>query len=140
MDPDAQELKIRFPDGSLEMPLGNMTSLFGEGANLLLQDGVQVTGTRESHPRVRVIGGDSVQVAQGIVNYTQFPTSNRSNSAAGKKCSIRWTGSEGWWTARYTGTAANLGEFLQGNAANPVEFVTSRGTEYGPFRGVIDGN
>tara|TARA_B100000459_G_C8425734_1_gene135133 strand:+ start:75 stop:497 length:423 start_codon:yes stop_codon:yes gene_type:complete len=140
MDPDAQELKIRFPDGSLAMPLGNMTSLFGEGAQLLLQDGVPVTGTRTAHTRVRVIGGGSTPVGQGNINYTQFPTSNRANAAAGKKCMIRWTGSDGWWTARFTGTAANLGEFLQGNAANPVEFVTSRGTEYGPFRGVIDGN
>ena len=140
MDVDAQELKLKYEGGSLAMPLGNMRSLFGDGSNLLLQDGKPVSSEVDGHPRVRVIGGGSVQVKAHTRSFTQWPTSQASNSAAGRKCMMRWTGSEGWWTARYTGSAADLGEFLKDNAANPVEFTTSRGTQYGPYRGVIDGN
>ena len=140
MDVEAQELKLNYDGGSLAMPLGNMRSLFGDGSNLLLQDGVDYSKEIPGHPRVRVIGQPSVQVKAHTRSYTQWPTSQASNAAAGRTCQMRWTGSEGWWTARYTGAAADLGSYLQASAANPVEFVTSRGTKYGPYRGVIDGN
>ena len=140
MDVDAQELKLKYDGGSLAMPLGNMRSLFGDGNNLLLQDGIDYTGNVQAHQRVRVIGDPATQVGAHARSYTQWPTSQRSNSAAGRKCMMRWSGSEGWWSARYTGAAADLGSFLQANAAVPVEFVTSRGTEYGPYRGQVDGN
>lgn len=140
MDVEAQELKLNYDGGSLAMPLGNMRSLFGDGSNLLLQDGKPYSKTVQPHPRVRVIGQPSVQVKEGQRSYTKWPTSRATNQAAGRTCMMRWTGSEGSWTARYTGSAADLGEFLKSNAANPVEFVTSRGTKYGPYRGVIDGN
>ena len=140
MDVDAQELKLKYAGGSLAMPLGNMRSLFGDGSNLLLQDGESYSGTVKAHNRVRVIGGASTAVNSHSRDFTKWPTSQASNSAAGRKCMMRWTGSEGWWTARYTGSAAALGDFLKDNAAQPVEFTTSRGTQYGPYRGVIDGN
>ena len=137
MDPDAQELKLKYDGGSIAMPYGNMRSLFGDGAVLQLQDGVDYTGTVRAHSRVRVIGGDASAVTSHSRSYTKWPTSQASNSAAGRACKIRWTGSEGWWTARYTGAAADLLSFLAASAAKPVEFVTSRGTEYGPVRGTI---
>ena len=140
MDVEAQELKLNYDGGSLAMPLGNMRSLFGDGSNLLLQDGVDYTGTVKAHSRIRVIGGDSTAVNSHSRSYTQWPTSQASNAGAGRTCQMRWDGSEGWWTARYTGAAADLGSYLQASAAKPVEFVTSRGTKYGPYRGVIDGN
>jgi len=140
MDVDAQELKLNYDGGSLAMPLGNMRSLFGDGNNLLLQDGVDYSKEIPTHNRVRVIGQPSVPVKAHTRSYTQWPTSQASNAGAGRTCKMRWDGSDGWWTARYTGAAADLGSFLQASAANPVEFVTSRGTKYGPYRGVIDGN
>ena len=140
MDVDAQELKLNYEGGSLAMPLGNMRSLFGDGSNLLLQDGVDYKKTVPTFSRVRVIGGPTSTVREFDRQYTQWPTSQASNAGAGRTCQMRWDGSEGWWTARYTGAAADLGSFLQAFAAKPVEFVTSRGTQYGPFRGVIDGN
>ena len=140
MDVDAQELKLNYDGGSLAMPLGNMRSLFGDGNNLLLQDGEPYSKTVIPHNRVRIIGQPSIPVKEGNRNHTKWPTSRASNRAAGRKCMMRWTGSEGWWTARFTGAAADLGNFLKDNAANPVEFVTSRGSKYGPYRGQIDGN
>ena len=140
MDVKAQELTLHYDGGSLTMPLGNMESLFGEGSNLLLQDGVDYTGTVKAHSRVRVIGGPATAVNSHSRSYTKWPTSQASNRAAGRSCMMRWSGSEGWWTARYTGAAADLGTYLQASAANPVEFKTSRGSKYGPYRGVIDGN
>ena len=140
MDVDAQELKLKYEGGSLAMPLGNMRSLFGDGSNLLLQDGEPYAKAVKPHPRVRVIGQPAIQVKEGNRSFTKWPTSQASNNAAGRTCKMRWTGSQGWWTARYTGSAAKLGDFLKDNAANPVEFTTSRGTQYGPYRGVIDGN
>ena len=140
MDVDAQELRLNFDGGSLAMPLGNMRSLFGDGSNLLLQAGEIVNEDVDGHPRVRVIGQPAVQVKAHSRTYTKWPTSQASNRASGRVCKMRWTGSQGWWSARYTGTAAALGDFLDANAAQPVEFTTSRGSKYGPYRGVIDGN
>ena len=140
MDVDAQELKLNYEGGSLAMPLGNMRSLFGDGNNLLLQDGEPYSGEVKEHDRVRIIGGATTRVKKGARSYTKWPTSQASNRAAGRTCMMRWSGSEGWWTARYTGSAAALGDFLQASAANPVEFTTSRGSKYGPYRGQIDGN
>ena len=141
MDPNAQELKLRYEGGSLAMPAGNIKDLFGENNALLDQDGTDYQNTVRSHSRVRVIGGPTSQVGEYTRQFTKWPTSQRSNAAAGRKVEMRWEGSEGWWTARYTGAAADLGSFLTAFAAKPVEFVTSRGTEYGPYLGEItDGN
>jgi hypothetical protein len=140
MDPDAQELKLKYSGGSLAMPLGNMRSLFGDGAVLTLQDGTDYTGTVRAHSRVRVIGGGTSAVTSHSRSYTKWPTSQASNAAAGKVCRMRWEGSDGWWTARYTGAAADLGSFLKAQAAKAVEFVTARGTEYGPFKGANSGD
>ena len=140
MDPDAQELKLKYAGGSLAMPLGNMRSLFGDGALLTLQDGVDYSKDVPGFKRRRIIGGDLSDVRAFTRSYTKWPTSQASNAAAGRVCRMRWEGSEGWWTARYTGAAADLGSFLQASAAKPVEFVTSRGTEYGPFRGANSGD
>ena len=140
MDPKGQELTLHYDEGSLTMPLGNMESLFGEGSNLLLQDGKDYSKQIDGHKRVRVIGEDAVDVKSFTRSFKQWPTSNASNRAAGRSCKMRWTGSDGYWTARYTGAAADLAEYLKNKANNPVEFVTSRGTKYGPFRGQIDGN
>lgn len=141
MDPNATELRLRYEGGSIAMPAGNMKDLFGDNNELLNQEGTDYSKTVPSHSRVRVIGGPTSQVREFTRSYTQWPTSQRSNAAAGRTIKIRWEGSEGWWTARYTGAAADLGSFLSAFAAKPVEFVTSRGTEYGPYRGAItDGN
>ena len=140
MDPDAQELRLNYDGGSIAMPLGNMRSLFGDGAVLQLQDGIDYQKTVPGFDRVRVIGGPTTRVREFNRQYTQWPTSQASNSAAGRTIQIQWEGSEGWWTARYTGAAADLGSFLQANAAKPVRFTTSRGTKYGPYRGVNSGD
>lgn len=140
MDVDAQELKLNYEGGSLAMPLGNMKSLFGDDSDLLDKEGTPYAKTVKAHPRVRVIGQPAVQVKEGQRDYTKWPTSQASNQSAGRSCMMRWSGSEGSWTARYTGAAADLGDFLAANAAQPVEFVTSRGSKYGPYRGQIDGD
>ena len=140
MDVKAQELTLHYDGGSLTMPLGNMESLFGEGSNLLLQDGKDYSKSLEGFKRTRVIGGPESSVKPFTRSYTQWPTTRATNRAAGRTCMMRWSGSEGWWTARYTGAAADLGSYLQASAANPVEFTTSRGTNYGPYRGQVDGN
>ncbi len=141
MDPDAQQITLNYTEGSLVMVLGNAKALFGDNNALLDQEGEAVSEGVNPHPRIRVIGGPSVQVKEHSRIYTKWPTSSRSAAAAGRKAKIRWEDSEGWWTVRYTGSASALGDFLSSTSTKPVEFQTSRGTKYGPFAGVLtDGN
>ena len=141
MDPDAQEITLNYTEGSLVMVLGNAKDLFGENNELLDQEGETVSEEVQGHPRIRVIGGTSVQVAAHSRVYTKWPSSSSSAAAAGRKAKMRWKDSDGWWTVRYTGSASALGDFLSDKSTKAVEFTTSRGSKYGPYAGaLIDGN
>lgn len=132
-DPDAVLVTLNYTGGSITMPIGNAKSLFGDdGYSLLRPEGEQVTISRKAHSRTRVIGGPSTNVAATTFTYTQWPRSRRSNAAGGEEIMMRWEGSEGSWVARMTGSASDLGTFLNNKAPKAVTFST-KGSNYGPF-------
>ena len=132
-DPDAQSITINYTGGSITMPVGNAKSLFGSDYNDVVGDPVQIVQDVSGHARVRVIGEPSVNVASHTRTFTQWPTSQANNAAAGKEIYISWEGSAGEWSARVTGAMADLGDFLLNSAPQLTVFRTSRGTKYGPF-------
>ena len=54
-------------------------------------------------------------------------------AAGGEPIEMAWEGSDGYWTARMTGSAWELGTFLNATAPVAVTFKTDRGVPYGPF-------
>ena len=132
-DIDAQSVTINYPGGSIEMVIGNAKSLFGEDASFLSPQGVEKTVSVIGHPRIRVIGGPSKQIEPNTYTYTQWPIGSSSNSKGGEAILMRWDGSEGWWTARMSGSAWELGTFLNTSSTKAVTFKTEQGTPYGPF-------
>ena len=133
MDPLATKQTINYTGGSLTMTVGALQSLFGDALESLTSTAEDVTVEVDGHPRVRVIGGDSVQVKGHIYTYKQWPTSESGQAAGGSVVYMAWPQSEGSWTARVTGSFADLGSFLQDQTPTGVTFVSQRGTKYGPF-------
>jgi hypothetical protein len=115
------------------MVVGNAKSLFGDDAQFLRPTGQEKTVSVKSHTRTRVIGGPSTPVEATTYTYTQWPVGSGGNSAGGEAIMMSWEGSEGWWTARMSGSAWDLGTFLNSAALKAVSFKTENGTPYGPF-------
>ena len=132
-DFDAQSVTINYDGGSIRMVIGNAKDLFGADASFLSPTGEQKTVSVKAHTRTRVIGGSSTPVEANTYTYTQWPVGSSSNSSGGEAILMRWDGSEGWWTARMTGSAWELGTFLNVHSTKPVTFKTEQGTPYGPF-------
>lgn len=132
-DFDAANVTLNYAGGSLTMPIGNAKSLFGDdGYALLRPQGEEVTVSVKAHARTRIIGGASTNVAANTYTYTKWPRSNKSNAAGGEEILMAWEGSEGNWIARMTGSASDLGTFLNSSSPRPVTFSTA-GSNYGPF-------
>lgn len=116
------------------MPIGTLESLFGADAEILNPvPSTKSVGVRE-HPRTRVIGGPSTQVASYTYEQIQWPTSQANNAAAGTVCIFSWEGSDGKWIGRVSGALSALGVFLVANSTKTVVFRSQRGTKYGPFK------
>ena len=132
-DPDAVLVTLNYEGGSLTMPIGNARSLFGDdGYELLRATPKEVTVGKPEHNRTRVIGQPSTKVRAHTYTYKQWPRSRRSNAAGGEEIIMRWEGSEGSWTARMSGSAWELGVFLNASAPKAVTFSTAS-SNYGPF-------
>ena len=132
-DFDATNVTINYEGGSITLPIGNAKALFGDdGFQLLRPTGEEVTVSKRSHSRTRVIGGPSTTVNATTYTYTKWPRSSRSNSAGGAEIVMSWENSEGQWVARMTGSASDLGTFLNDKSPKAVNFSTS-GSNYGPF-------
>ena len=129
----ARKITINYEGGSLRMTQGALQSLFGDALETLTSTATEKTVEVEGHPRVRVIGGPTTQVRGHIYTYQQWPTSESGFADGGTVVYMAWTGSEGEWTARITGSYADLGTFLAANTSNNVVFRSERGTNYGPF-------
>ena len=93
----------------------------------------EITGVREfKNANGPTVSRYEIDVIKSNGTYEAI-TTNGGNAAGGEAILLRWDGSEGWWTARMTGSAWELGTFLNTSAANAVEFKTENGTPYGPF-------
>ena len=134
MDPDARDLTLNYPGGSLTMALGALKDLLGDTFAGLTPVPETKQVTVKSHSRVRVIGQPSTSVTGFSYEFTQWPTSQANNAASGEVVLLTWDGSDGPWTGRVTGAFSALGVFLVANSTKPVAFRSERGTKYGPFQ------
>jgi hypothetical protein len=134
MDPDARDLTLNYPGGSLTMALGDLKDLLGDDFAGLTPVPETKQVTVKSHSRVRVIGQPASNVTGFSYEFTQWPTSQANNAASGEVVLLTWDGSDGSWTGRVTGAFSALGIFLVANSTKPVAFRSERGTKYGPFQ------
>lgn len=134
MDPDAKDLTLNYPGGSLTMPLGALKDLLGDTFEGLTPVPETKSVSVKSHSRTRVIGSPSTTVSGFSYEFTQWPTSQANNAAAGEVVLLTWDGSDGPWTGRVSGSLSALGIFLVANSTKPVAFRSQRGTKYGPFK------
>jgi hypothetical protein len=133
-DLDARETTINYAGGSLTMTVGNAKDLFGEDSNVYGAAGEPKDVSVKGHSRTRVIGGATTNVAAYSYSYIQWPTNGRSNAAGGEPIVMSWTGSEGEWQGRVSGSLWELGTFLQANSPKSVWFHAKGGKGYGPFQ------
>lgn len=133
VDPEARKITVNYDGGSIYMTIGALKSLLGPNYDNLVSQPRDVTVEVDGHPRTRIIGGPSVQVAGHTYTYKQWPTSESGTADGGSVVLVSWSGSDGEWTARVTGSFADFGTFLQTNAQAPSFFRSQRGTKYGPF-------
>lgn len=133
VDTDAQDITVNYDGGSITMAIGNAKQVFGEGSKALNPDPVEETVSVKSHSRTRVIGEPSSSVSGYSYSIKQWPRSTSSNAKGGSVVMIRFTGSEGWFTTRVTGSMASLMDFMTDAQNVTVEFKTQRGTKYGPL-------
>ena len=115
------------------MAIGNAKDLFGDNYEQLVSTAVPTTVAVKEHDRVRVIGQPSTKVKAHDYTYQKWPTSQAGLAQGGTVIIMTWEDSEGDWTARVSGSMADLSTFLSEAAPKPVSFRTERGTKYGPF-------
>ena len=132
-DPEAKKVSINFDGGTVVMTFGMVKSLFTDTNEYLKPEGKDVDVSVKGHTRTRVIGGGSTPVAAYNYTYKSWPRLPGSTSSGGQAILMRWDGSDGWWTARLHGSAADFGSFLAAKSPLAVAFKTERGTKYGPF-------
>ncbi len=132
-DADARNVTLNYENGSIEMAIGNAKSIFGADFAGLTPEPEQASVTVKSHSRVRVIGEDATTVSGYTYEYTKWPTSQAGNGASGRIILMSWTGSEGDFSARVTGSFADAGTYFSDNTTKTIEFRSERGTKYGPY-------
>jgi hypothetical protein len=130
---DAKNVTLNYEGGSIEMAVGNAKSIFGSDFAGLTPDPEQETVTVKSHSRTRVIGGDASTVSGYTYTFTKWPTSQAGNGASGRLILMSWTGSDGDFSARVTGSFADAGTYFNDNTTKTIEFRSERGTKYGPY-------
>ena len=133
VEPDAQDITVNYPGGSITMAVGNAKKVFGDAGLIPGTNPETKSVSVKSHSRVRVIGGPSTSVGSYNYSIKQWPTSSSGNAKGGNVVMIRFTDSDGWWTTRVTGSMAALMDFMMDAQATTVEFRTQRGTKYGPL-------
>ena len=136
-DMDAKEITLRYDGGSVSMSRGNAKSIFGEDFKGLNPGPEPKEVSVKAHVRVNTIGGESTPVSAYTYQFLSWPRSTASNASAGTPIYMEWDGSEGEFTGRVTGSMAKACSFFNDNSRKVLGFRTQRGTEYGPFAGII---
>ena len=134
IDLDAREVTINYTGGSLTMTVGNAKHLFGEGSEFIGAGGVPTTVSVKSHPRTRVIGGDTNTVSGYSYTYEQWPATGHGLAAGGEPVMMTWENSQGSWLSRVTGPLYALANFLEQESPKSVWFQALGGKNYGPFK------
>lgn len=133
-DVDAREITIAYTGGSVTMTVGNAKDLFGQDNPLVSVIGEEKTVSVQGHSRTRVIGGASKTISGYSYTYTQWPTGGHGQSAGGEEVMMSWTGSDGEWLARVSGSLWEFGKFLSTSSPKTVFFQAKGGKPYGPFK------
>ena len=134
IDLDAREVTINYLGGSLTMTVGNAKHLFGEGSEFIGAGGIEKTVSVKSHPRTRVIGGDTKTISGYSYKYEQWPASGHGLAAGGEPVMMTWENSQGSWLSRVTGPLYALANFLETESPKSVWFQALGGKNYGPFK------
>ena len=111
-DNDARRITLNYTGGSLEMAIGNAKDLFGDNYEQLASTAVPTTVSVKAHSRVRVIGQPATQVSAYTYDYQKWPTSQAGLAQGGTVIIMTGEDSAGDWTARVSGSMADLSTFL----------------------------
>ena len=133
-DVDARDITIAYTGGSVTMTVGNAKDLFGQDNPLVSVIGEEKTVSVKESTRTRVIGGASKVVPGYSYTYTQWPTGGHGQAAGGEEVMMSWTGSDGEWLARVSGSLWEFGAFLSSSSPKTVFFQAKGGKPYGPFK------
>ena len=133
IDVDAREITINYDGGSLTMNNGNAKNLFGADNALVSAPGVSKDVSVKAHSRTRIIGGATTSVSAFSYSYTQWPVGGHGQAAGGTPVMMYWTGSEGEWQARVSGSLWEFAKFLKTASPKNVWFTAKGGQSYGPF-------
>lgn len=132
-DPNARKISIGFPGGSITATRGLLTAIFGP--DLVAQaEAEQISVSRKSHTRVRVIGGDSTSVGATSYAVKRYGAAPSNGGAGGEAIAMMYQGD--WWTARLSGSHQDFNSWLKNSTwASGVAAMwrSEKGTKYGPF-------
>ena len=138
LDPLARDVRIPYEGGSVSMTRGLAEAIFGTDFAPLETAPVPTQVSVRQHPRVRVIGGPSTNVAAHNYTFNKYPTIQSGLAEGGEPVMITLPSGESW-TARVSGPLNEFATFLAGNTTlNNVFFKSQRGSNFGPF--AIDQN
>ena len=133
LDPQARDVTIPFPGGSINCTRGLAEVLFGFDIGALETTPTLETVTVRGHDRVRVIGQPATTVNAHQYNYNKYPTSDSGLAEGGQPCMVTLNDGTSW-TIRVSGPLHTFADFLRNHVAQSGVFFTSqRGTKYGPF-------
>jgi len=133
VDPLSKQISIGFTGGSISSTRGLLQALFGPTLTNPAT-GTSQTVSREQHPRIRVIGGDTVQVQASITTLIKYPSGTSNGGAGGEPIKFLLGGKE--WSARLSGSHAKFNEFLEAgnwNGSQTIMWKSEKGKSYGPF-------
>ena len=130
---DEAELRLEEEIVEAEAALNEAMDIDSNNYDTLVSQAEDKDVSVVAHSRTRVIGGPTTAVSAHTYTYKQWPTSESGFADGGAVVLVSWSGSDGEWTARVTGSFADFGTFLQDNATSPSFFRSQRGTKYGPF-------
>jgi hypothetical protein len=138
LDPKARKVALNYPGGSLTATQGLLEAIFGPdltgAGDSVTTASVSVSG----HSRVRVIGGPSKTVSAFSYSRKKYPVAVNGGAAGGEPIALLVNGK--WWTARLSGSHQEFADFLTGASfflSGALFWRSEKGTQYGPFSGVV---
>jgi hypothetical protein len=121
------------PTGAVTMTRGLAKALFGIDWRALVSPAVVKTVDVAAHQRTRVIGQPSIAVKAHQYQYKAFPSMDSTSALGGQPVTVVLANGDKW-TLRVSGA---MDEFLSWIGPKLVttntQFVSQRGTIYGPF-------
>lgn len=132
-DLDATRITLNYAKGAVTLTRGLAKALFGPTYGSIADPGAAKTIDVKSHTRVRVIGGPGKAVAAHSYTIRKFPTMDSGGAQGGQVVTVVLASGERW-SVRVSGSMAEFCLFMGSKlSAAGVQFISERGTIYGPF-------